>query len=244
MVFCLFRTLEKEDKSMKNFLLVTLIACICVSITPTAFAATKKQAKQAEETVEALVPPPPYDQKPESKVEIASQSKKPKEAKVTLSPNSIEYDVTTFIKPTTLSLTDFMNQFAAYNPEYVVSVDKEEHCLRVGRKTFKPKADGIQSVTLSFAADKDLLGEEHPVAITIIGVRSGNDPHKKYKRTFKMPEEWGSQIKVEGYDECIYMAQFNVLHQLLEAIVKDPTGNNFEEDQKLFCDFTYEKYQD
>ena len=66
MVFCLFRTLEKEDKSMKNFLLVTLIACICVSITPTAFAATKKQAKQAEETVEALVPPPPYDQKQEA----------------------------------------------------------------------------------------------------------------------------------------------------------------------------------
>ena len=59
-----------------------------------------------------------------------------------------------------------------------------------------------------------------------------------------MPEEWGSQIKIEGYDEYIYMAQFNVLHQLLEAMVKDPTGNNFEEDQKLFRDFTYEKYQD
>jgi len=241
MVFCLFRTLEKEDKSMKNFLLVTLIACICVSITPTAFAATKKQAKQTEETVEALVPPPPYDQKPESKVEILSS---PKVTKTTLCPNSIEYDATAYVNPKTLSLTSFLGQFTAYNPAYTVNVDSKNHCLKIERKVPKPKADGIQSVTLSFAANKDLFGEEHPVAITIIGVRSGNDPHKKYKRTFKMPEEWGSQIKIEGYDECIYMAQFNVLHQLLEAIVKDPTGNNFEEDQKLFCDFTYEKYQD
>ena len=40
------------------------------------------------------------------------------------------------------------------------------------------------------------------------------------------------------------MAQFNVLHQLMEAMVKDPNGNNFEEDQRLYHDFTYEKYQD
>ena len=59
-----------------------------------------------------------------------------------------------------------------------------------------------------------------------------------------MSGDWGDQIKVEGYDEYIYMAQFNVLHQLMEAMVKDPNGNNFEEDQSLYRDFTYEKYQD
>lgn len=236
---------------MKKYLFVALLTSILavVSVPITSFAA-KKQAKQAEETVEALVPPPPYDQKVESKVEIASKdknsakSKSAKAEKVPLSPTSIVYDVTTFLKPKTIALTDFMNQYTAYNPEYVVTIDKESHCLRLGRKTFKPKAEGIQSVTISFAADQDLIGEESPVTITIIGVRPGNDPHKKYKRTFRMSGDWGDQIKVEGCDEYIYMAQFNVLHQLMEAMVKDPNGNNFEEDQRLYRDFTYEKYQD
>ncbi len=236
---------------MKKYLFVALLTSILavVSVPITSFAA-KKQAKQAEETVEALVPPPPYDQKIASKVEIVSKnksstnSKDTKAEKVPLSPTSIVYDVTTFLKPKTIALTDFMNQYTAYNPEYVVTIDKESHCLRLGRKTFKPKAEGIQSVTISFAADQDLIGEESPVTITIIGVRPGNDPHKKYKRTFRMSGDWGDQIKVEGCDEYIYMAQFNALHQLMEAMVKDPNGNNFEEDQRLYRDFTYEKYQD
>lgn len=236
---------------MKKYLFVALLTSILavVSVPITSFAA-KKQAKQAEETVEALVPPPPYDQKIASKVEIVSKnksstnSKDTKAEKVPLSPTSIVYDVTTFLKPKTIALTDFMNQYTAYNPEYVVTIDKESHCLRLGRKTFKPKTEGIQSVTISFAADQDLIGEESPVTITIIGVRPGNDPHKKYKRTFRMSGDWGDQIKVEGCDEYIYMAQFNVLHQLMEAMVKDPNGNNFEEDQRLYRDFTYEKYQD
>lgn len=236
---------------MKKYLFVTLLTSILavVAIPITSYAASK-QTTATEETVEALVPPPPYDQKVESKVEIVSKnksstnSKDTKAEKVPLSPTSIVYDVTTFLKPKTIALTDFMNQYTAYNPEYVVTIDKESHCLRLGRKTFKPKAEGIQSVTISFAADQDLIGEESPVTITIIGIRPGNDPHKKYKRTFRMSEDWGDQIKVEGYDEYIYMAQFNVLHQLMEAIVKDPSGNNFEEDQRLYRDFTYEKYQD
>ncbi len=235
---------------MKKFFLVTLLISICSFVTPITSFAAKKHAKQAEETVEALVPPPPYDQKVESKVEIVSKnksstnSKDTKAEKVPLSPTSIVYDVTNFLKPKTIALTDFMNQYTAYNPEYVVTIDKESHCLRLGRKTFKPKAEGIQSVTISFAADQDLIGEESPVTITIIGIRPGNDPHKKYKRTFRMSGDWGDQIKVEGYDEYIYMAQFNVLHQLMEAMVKDPNGNNFEEDQRLYRDFTYEKFQD
>lgn len=236
---------------MKKYLFVTLLtsALMTIAIPTTSFAA-KKQEKQTEETVEALVPPPPYDQKVASKVEIVSkdknsaESKRAKAEKVPLSPTSIVYDVTTFLKPKTIALTDFMNQYTAYNPEYAVTIDKESHCLRLGRKTFKPKAEGIQSVTISFAADQDLIGEESPVTITIIGIRPGNDPHKKYKRTFKMSGDWGDKIKVEGYDEYIYMAQFNVLHQLMEAMVKDPNGNNFEEDQRLYHDFTYEKYQD
>lgn len=236
---------------MKKYLFVTLLTSILavVAIPITSYAASK-QTTATEETVEALVPPPPYDQKVESKVEIVSKnksstnSKDTKAEKVPLSPTSIVYDVTTFLKPKTIALTDFMNQYTAYNPEYVVTIDKESHCLRLGRKTFKPKAEGIQSVTISFAADQDLIGEESPVTITIIGIRPGNDPHKKYKRTFRMSEDWGDQIKVEGYDEYIYMAQFNVLHQLMEAMVKDPSGNNFEEDQRLYRDFTYEKYQD
>lgn len=236
---------------MKKYLFVTLLVSLLITIvSPITSFAAKKQEKQTEETVEALVPPPPYDQKVASKVEIVSKNKdsaspKDKKAeKVPLSPTSIVYDVTTFMKPKTIALTDFMNQYTAYNPEYVVTIDKESHCLRLGRKTFKPKAEGIQSVTISFAADQDLIGEKSPVTITIIGIRSGNDPHKKYKRTFRMSGDWGDQIKVEGYDEYIYMAQFNVLHQLMEAIVKDPNGNNFEEDQSLYRDFTYEKYQD
>lgn len=235
---------------MKKYLSVTLLIMFITIASPVTSFAVSKQTKQAEETVEALVPPPPYDQKAESKVEIVSKdkssakSKDTKAEKVPLSPTSIEYDVTTFLKPKTIALTDFMNQYTAYNPEYVVTIDKESHCLRLGRKTFKPKAEGIQSVTISFVADQDLIGEESPVTITIIGVRPGNDPHKKYKRTFRMSGDWGDQIKVEGCDEYIYMAQFNVLHQLMEAMVKDPNGNNFEEDQRLYRDFTYEKYQD
>ena len=235
---------------MKKYFIVTLLISICSFVTPITCFAANKQAVATEETVEALVPPPPYDQKVESKVEIVSkdknsaESKRAKAEKVPLSPTSIVYDVTTFLKPKTIALTDFMNQYTAYNPEYVVTIDKESHCLRLGRKTFKPKAEGIQSVTISFAADQDLIGEESPVTITIIGIRPGNDPHKKYKRTFKMSGDWGDKIKVEGYDEYIYMAQFNVLHQLMEAMVKDPSGNNFEEDQRLYRDFTYEKYQD
>lgn len=235
---------------MKKFFLVTLLSSLFLFTTPVTCFAASKQTTATEETVEALVPPPPYDQKVESKVEIVSkdknsaESKRAKAEKVPLSPTSIVYDVTTFLKPKTIALTDFMNQYTAYNPEYVVTIDKESHCLRLGRKTFKPKAEGIQSVTISFAADQDLIGEESPVTITIIGIRPGNDPHKKYKRTFRMSEDWGDQIKVEGYDEYIYMAQFNVLHQLMEAMVKDPSGNNFEEDQRLYRDFTYEKYQD
>lgn len=236
---------------MKKYLFVTLLTSILavVAIPITSYAASK-QTTATEETVEALVPPPPYDQKVESKVEIVSkdknsaESKRAKAEKVPLSPTSIVYDVTTFLKPKTIALTDFMNQYTAYNPEYVVTIDKESHCLRLGRKTFKPKAEGIQSVTISFAADQDLIGEESPFTITIIGIRPGNDPHKKYKRAFKMSGDWGDQIKVEGYDEYIYMAQFNVLHQLMEAMVKDPNGNNFEENQRLYRDFTYEKYQD
>ena len=235
---------------MKKYLFVTLLIMFITIASPVTSFAASKQTKQAEETVEALVPPPPYDQKVESKVEIISKdknsakSKDTKAEKVPLSPTSIEYDVTTFLKPKTIALTDFMNQYTAYNPEYVVTIDKESHCLRLGRKTFKPKAEGIQSVTISFVADQDLIGEESPVTITIIGVRPGNDPHKKYKRAFKMSGDWGDQIKVEGYDEYIYMAQFNVLHQLMEAMVKDPNGNNFKENQRLYRDFTYEKYQD
>lgn len=234
---------------MKKYFIVTVLSCICLFISPTTCFAANKQTS-TEETVEALVPPPPYDQKIASKVEIVSKnksstnSKDTKAEKVPLSPTSIVYDVTTFLKPKTIALTDFMNQYTAYNPEYVVTIDQESHCLRLGRKTFKPKAEGIQSVTISFAADQDLIGEESPVTITIIGVRPGNDPHKKYKRTFRMSGDWGDQIKVEGCDEYIYMAQFNVLHQLMEAMVKDPNGNNFEEDQRLYRDFTYEKYQD
>jgi len=235
---------------MKKYFIVTLLSSLFLFTTPVTCFATNKQTTAAEETVEALVPPPPYDQKVESKVEIVSkdknsaESKRAKAEKVPLSPTSIVYDVTTFLKPKTIALTDFMNQYTAYNPEYVVTIDKESHCLRLGRKTFKPKAEGIQSVTISFAADQDLIAEESPVTITIIGIRPGNDPHKKYKRTFKMSGDWGDKIKVEGYDEYIYMAQFNVLHQLMEAMVKDPSGNNFEEDQRLYRDFTYEKYQD
>ena len=235
---------------MKKYFIVTLLSSLFLFTTPVTCFAANKQTTAAEETVEALVPPPPYDQKVESKVEIVSkdknsaESKRAKAEKVPLSPTSIIYDVTTFLKPKTIALTDFMNQYTAYNPEYVVTIDKESHCLRLGRKTFKPKAEGIQSVTISFAADQDLIGEESPVTITIIGIRPGNDPHKKYKRTFKMSGDWGDKIKVEGYDEYIYMAQFNVLHQLMEAMVKDPSGNNFEEDQRLYRDFTYEKYQD
>lgn len=235
---------------MKKFFLVTLLSSLFLFTTPVTCFAASKQTTATEETVEALVPPPPYDQKVESKVEIVSkdknsaESKRAKAEKVPLSPTSIVYDVTTFLKPKTIALTDFMNQYTAYNPEYVVTIDKESHCLRLGRKTFKPKAEGIQSVTISFAADQDLIAEESPVTITIIGIRPGNDPHKKYKRTFKMSGDWGDKIKVEGYDEYIYMAQFNVLHQLMEAMVKDPNGNNFEEDQRLYHDFTYEKYQD
>ena len=235
---------------MKKYFIVTLLSSLFLFTTPVTCFAASKQTTATEETVEALVPPPPYDQKVESKVEIVSkdknsaESKRAKAEKVPLSPTSIVYDVTTFLKPKTIALTDFMNQYTAYNPEYVVTIDKESHCLRLGRKTFKPKAEGIQSVTISFAADQDLIGEESPVTITIIGIRPGNDPHKKYKRTFKMSGDWGDKIKVEGYDEYIYMAQFNVLHQLMEAMVKDPSGNNFEEDQRLYRDFTYEKYQD
>lgn len=235
---------------MKKYFIVTLLSSLFLFTTPVTCFAASKQTTATEETVEALVPPPPYDQKVESKVEIVSkdknsaESKRAKAEKVPLSPTSIVYDVTTFLKPKTIALTDFMNQYTAYNPEYVVTIDKESHCLRLGRKTFKPKAEGIQSVTISFAADQDLIAEESPVTITIIGIRPGNDPHKKYKRTFKMSGDWGDKIKVEGYDEYIYMAQFNVLHQLMEAMVKDPNGNNFEEDQRLYRDFTYEKYQD
>ena len=235
---------------MKKYFIVTLLSSLFLFTTPVTCFAASKQTTATEETVEALVPPPPYDQKVESKVEIVSkdknsaESKRVKAEKVPLSPTSIVYDVTTFLKPKTIALTDFMNQYTAYNPEYVVTIDKESHCLRLGRKTFKPKAEGIQSVTISFVADQDLIGEESPVTITIIGVRPGNDPHKKYKRAFKISGDWGDQIKVEGYDEYIYMAQFNVLHQLMEAMVKDPSGNNFEENQRLYRDFTYEKYQD
>lgn len=227
---------------MKKYLFVTLLVSLLIIIaSPITSFAAKKHAKQAEETVEALVPPPPYDLKPESKVEITSTKK---EQKVTLSPTSIEYDVTTFIRPSTLAITDFLGQFVAYDPDYTISVDKEAHCLRLARKTLKPKEPGIQSVVISFADDKDFIGEENPIAITIIGVRPGGNPHKKYKRTFKMPDDWGSRIKIEGYDEYLYVAEFNVLHQLMEALIRDPMGDDPIIYRDYYRDFSYEKYQD
>ena len=226
---------------MKKYFLATLLTSFCLSVTPITCFAANKQAVATEETVEALVPPPPYDLKPESKVEIATTKK---EQKVTLSPTSIEYDVTTFIKPSTLAITDFLGQFVAYDPEYAIFVDKEAHCLRLARKTLKPKEPGIQSVVVSFADDKDFIGEENPIAITIIGVRPGGNSHKKYKRTFKMPDDWGSRIKIEGYDEYLYVAEFNVLHQLMEALIRDPMGDDPSIYRDYYRDFSYEKYQD
>ena len=226
---------------MNKYFIATLLTSFCFFITPINCFAAKKQTAATEETVEALVPPPPYDLKTESKVEIASTKK---EQKVTLSPTSIEYDVTTFIKPSTLSLTDFLGQFVAYDPDYAISVDKEEHCLRIARKTLKPKEPGIQSVVISFVDDKDLIGENNPITITIIGVRPGGNPHKKYKRTFKMPDDWGSRIKIEGYDEYLYIAEFNVLHQLMEALIRDPMGDDPVAYRDYYRDFSYEKYQD
>ena len=227
---------------MKKYLFVTLLVSLLIIIaSPITSFAAKKHAKQAEETVEALVPPPPYDLKPESKVEIAATKK---EQKVTLSPTSIEYDVTTFIRPSTLAITDFLGQFVAYDPEYAIFVDKEAHCLRLARKTLKPKEPGIQSVVISFADDKDFIGEDNPITITIIGVRPGGNPHKKYKRAFKMPDDWGSRIKIEGYDEYLYVAEFNVLHQLMEALIRDPMGDDPTIYRDYYRDFSYEKYQD
>ena len=226
---------------MKKYFIATLLISLYIFVTPTiCFAATNKKTAATEETVEALVPPPPYDLKPESKVEIISTKK---EQKVTLPPTSIEYDVTTFVRPSTLSITDFLGQFAAYDPDYAISVNKEEHCLRLARKTFKPKEPGIQSVVISFADDKDLIGESNPIAITIIGVRPGGNPHKKYKRTFKMPDDWGSRIKIDGYDEYLYIAEFNVLHQLMEALIRDPMGDDPVIYRDYYRDFSYEKYQ-
>ena len=100
---------------MKKYFLATLLTSFCIFVTPITCFAASKQAAVTEETVEALVPPPPYDLKPESKVEIVSTKK---EQKVTLSPTSIEYDVTTFIRPSTLAITDFLGQFVAYDPDY------------------------------------------------------------------------------------------------------------------------------
>lgn len=225
---------------MKKYFIVTILSCICLFISPTTCFAANKQTS-TEETVEALVPPPPYDLKPESKVEIASTKK---EQKVTLSPTSIEYDVTAFIRPSTLSITDFLGQFVAYDPNYTIFVDKEAHCLRLARKNLKPKEPGIQSVVISFADNKDLIGEDNPIAITIIGVRPGGNPHKKYKRTFKMPDNWGSRIKIEGYDEYLYVAEFNVLHQLMEALIRDPMGDDPSIYRDYYRDFSYERYQD
>lgn len=226
---------------MKKYFIVTLLSSLFLFTTPVTCFAANKQTAATEETVEALVPPPPYDLKPESKVEITSTKK---EQKVTLSPTSIEYDVTAFIRPSTLSITDFLGQFVAYDPDYAISVNKEEHCLRLVRKTFKPKEPGIQSVVISFADDKDLIGESNPIAITIIGVRPGGNPHKKYKRTFKMPDDWGSRIKIDGYDEYLYIAEFNVLHQLMEALIRDPMGDDPVIYRDYYRDFSYEKYQD
>lgn len=226
---------------MKKYFIVTLLSSLFLFTTPVTCFAANKQTAATEETVEALVPPPPYDLKPESKVEITSTKK---EQKVTLSPTSIEYDVTAFIRPSTLSITDFLGQFVAYDPDYAISVNKEEHCLRLARKTFKPKEPGIQSVVISFADDKDLIGESNPIAITIIGVRPGGNPHKKYKRTFKMPDDWGSRIKIDGYDEYLYIAEFNVLHQLMEALIRDPMGDDPVIYRDYYRDFSYEKYQD
>ena len=92
---------------MKKYLIATLLTSFCIFISPVTCFAANKQTAATEETVEALVPPPPYDLKPESKVEITSTKK---EQKVTLSPTSIEYDVTAFISPSTLSITDFLGQ--------------------------------------------------------------------------------------------------------------------------------------
>lgn len=226
---------------MNKYFIATLLTSFCVFITPINCFAAKKQTSATEETVEALVPPPPYDLKTESKMEITSTKK---EQKVTLSPTSIEYDATTFIRPSMLSITDFLGQFVAYDPGYAISVDKEEHCLRIARKTLKPKEPGIQSVVISFVDNKDLIGENNPITITIIGVRPGGNPHKKYKRTFKMPDDWGSRIKIEGYDEYLYIAEFNVLHQLMEALIRDPMGDDPVIYRDYYRDFSYERFQD
>ena len=59
-----------------------------------------------------------------------------------------------------------------------------------------------------------------------------------------MPDNWGSRIKIEGYDEHLYVAEFNVLHQLIEALIRDPMGDDPSIYRDYYRDFSYERYQD
>ena len=44
-----------------------------------------------------------------------------------------------------------------------------------------------------------------------------------------MPDQWGEQIKLAGYDEYIYSSQLVGLSEVLVAITTDPTGNDLDQ---------------
>lgn len=185
---------------------------------------TKAPAKKQEEE---LVPPVPNGGRPkESKVTIEGSSKK--EELVSPAPpiGDANLNIRDYINPNYLDLKAYLEQFTTRYPGYALFYDIEHHRFMIVRGSSKEGTPGVQSVSISFADDPDIKDKDHPTTITIIGIMSGDDPYAKYRRTFKMPDQWGEKIHIYGCNDHIYSSQLNAIETTLAAILEHPTGDD------------------
>lgn len=186
--------------------------------------ATTKSAKSKGEA-----PPPAPTGAQDSKKAIV-----PKEEIVPPAPtgSNINYNVNDFLNPKVFDIAAFLGQYTE-RFDGVMFYNAGQHRFEIIRGTSKHRDPGVDSVIISLAADSELQGKDHPVSITVTGGRAWNGSGARnpefYKRTFTMPDQWGEQIKLAGYDEYIYSSQLVGLSEVLVAITTDPTGNDLDQ---------------
>lgn len=178
---------------------------------------------------EIKVPPVPNGGRVDSKVTINGSQKK--EGLVPPAPpiGDANLNIRDYVTPNSLDLKAYLEQFTARQSGYALFYDIEHHRFMIVRGTSREGTPGVQSVSISFADDPGIKDKDHPTTITIIGIMSGDDPYAKYRRTFKMPDQWGEEIHIYGCDEYIYSSQLNAIEETLAAILNHPAGDDLDQ---------------
>lgn len=184
----------------------------------------KALAKKQEEE---LVPPVPNGGRiKDSKVTIDGSKKKEELVPPAPPIGDANLNIRDYINLNYLDLKAYLEQFTTRYPGYALFYDIEHHRFMIVRGSSEEGTPGVQSVSISFADDPDIKDKDHPTTITIIGIMSGDDPYAKYRRTFKMPDQWGEKIHIYGCNDHIYSSQLNAIEATLAAILNHPTGDD------------------